>query len=310
MAYAHIPNLYKAREILLFKEVFALEKIHGTSAHIAWTARPTFAAGGVVRFFAGGIDHARFVALFDTDALAAKFREIGQDDVTVYGEAYGGKCQGMGKTYGPDLRFVVFDVKIDASWLAVPQAEDIAEHLGLEFVEYCKVSTDIASLDAARDADSVQALRNGMGAGHLREGIVLRPLVEVRMNNGERIIAKHKSDAFAERLHQPKIGKEPTEQMTEARAIADEWVTPMRLTHVLDKMPPETGIEQTGDVIRAMLEDVLREAAGEIEDTKDVRKAVGQAAARMFKARLQGALRVSAEMEEASREPHKDRMGG
>lgn len=295
MAYAHIPNLYKAQEILLFRECYALEKIHGTSAHIAWSRL-------LVTFFAGGVDYARFVSLFDAAALTGKFREIGQDDVTVYGEAYGGKCQGMGKTYGPDLRFVVFDVKVGASWLAVPQAEDVAEHLGLEFVEYCKVSTDIASLDAARDADSVQALRNGMGAGHPREGIVLRPLIEVRMNNGERIIAKHKNDAFAERIHQPKVGKEPTEQMTEARAIADEWITPMRLTHVLDKMQGgEMGIEQTGDVIRAMLEDVLREGAGEIQDTKDVRKAIGQAAARMFKTRLQGALRASAEMEEVSR---------
>jgi hypothetical protein len=34
MGYAHINNLYKDQEILIFKHVWALEKIHGTSAHI------------------------------------------------------------------------------------------------------------------------------------------------------------------------------------------------------------------------------------------------------------------------------------
>ena len=30
MGYLHIDNLYRAREILLLREAFALEKIHGT----------------------------------------------------------------------------------------------------------------------------------------------------------------------------------------------------------------------------------------------------------------------------------------
>src|SRR3990167_11482310 len=36
MSYMHIENLYKAQDILAFKRCFALEKIHGTSAHVAW----------------------------------------------------------------------------------------------------------------------------------------------------------------------------------------------------------------------------------------------------------------------------------
>ena len=47
MGYLHIPNLYKAQEILMFKRCYALEKIHGTSAHIAWD-------GNHIRFFSGG----------------------------------------------------------------------------------------------------------------------------------------------------------------------------------------------------------------------------------------------------------------
>ena len=37
MGYRHIDNLYKDQRILLFRECFALEKIHGTSAHVSWT---------------------------------------------------------------------------------------------------------------------------------------------------------------------------------------------------------------------------------------------------------------------------------
>jgi hypothetical protein len=35
-----------------------------------------------------------------------------------------------------------------------------------------------------------------------------------------------------------------------------------------------------------MTEDVLREAAGEIVDSKDARRAIGQRAAKLFKSRL------------------------
>ena len=34
MAYQHIDNLYKNQDILKFKECYALEKIHGTSASV------------------------------------------------------------------------------------------------------------------------------------------------------------------------------------------------------------------------------------------------------------------------------------
>ena len=34
MSYLHIQNLYKDPRILMLREVYALEKIHGTSAHI------------------------------------------------------------------------------------------------------------------------------------------------------------------------------------------------------------------------------------------------------------------------------------
>ena len=225
MSYMHIDNLYKDQRILDFKRLYALEKIHGTSAHVAYK-------DGKLLFYAGGVKYDTFVALFDQEDLARRFTELGHADVTVFGEAYGGKCQGMSQVYGPDLRFVAFEVTVGNSWLAVPDADQVIVGLGLEFVEYRETSSEIADLDVLRDAPSVQAMRNGMGEQR-REGIVLRPLFEVTLNNGKRLIAKHKGESFQERRKQPDVGGK-AEVLKQANAIAQEWVTPMRLTHVLD----------------------------------------------------------------------------
>ncbi len=282
MSYMHIDNLYKKPDILLFRECYAMEKIHGTSAHVSWKS-------GKLSMFSGGSRFDLFAALFDEASLAVKFAEIGAAEVVVFGEAYGGKIQHMSDTYGPNIRFVVFEVKIGDSWLAVPQAKEIADHLGLEFVHYDKTTTDIDALDALRDADSVQAVRNGMGEGHMREGIVIRPIIEVRKNNDERIIAKHKRDEFKETKTSREVG-EASPELSKANEIADEWITPMRLTHVLDSLGGEIGIERTGEVIRAMLEDVRREGIGEYVDNRDVRKALSYRAASLFKQRLKESL--------------------
>jgi len=274
MGYAKIPNLYKDDSVLLFRECYALEKVHGTSAHVAYR-------GGALQFFAGGNKHETFVALFDQGALLSAFAEIGHDPIVVYGEGYGGKCMGMKETYGSEQRFIAFEVQVGDCWLAVPQAEDVVTRLGLEFVPYICTLTDSDALDHLRDAPSEVAERRGIH-GKPREGIVLRPLIEVRKNNGERIIAKHKADAFAERVHVPRSLKQ-AEFLHEALAIAEEWVTPMRLVHVLDKLGGEVTIQRTGEVVKAMLDDVVIEANGEIADNKGTRKAIGRRAVCLFK---------------------------
>lgn len=287
MGYLKIPNLYKNTDILLFKECFASEKIHGTSVNITWQ-------DGKVCFFSGGAKHETFVALFDEEDLKAKFEALGHPYVRIHGEAFGGKMQGMRGTYGPDLRFVVFDIRIDKSWLAVPQMDDLARnHFGLDVVDWVKIPTTLEAIDAERDKPSVQAVKCGCGEDKLREGVVLRPLIEVTKNNGERVIAKHKGEAFHERVHQPKVREADPDKLrilSKAGEIAEEWVTEMRLSHVLDAFD-NPSIEDTKDVILAMVADVEVEAAGEIVMSKAARKAISSRTAQMFKARLQASLK-------------------
>lgn len=283
MAYLHIENLYRDTTILdNFKEVYAMEKIHGTSAHISYKS-------GRIAFFGGGDKYEDFVKLFDEEELKKRLDEMVGEDISVhvYGEFYGGKIMAMRETYGDKKRFVVFEVKIGDKWLNVPRAEAFAHQLDLEFVFYKRIPCTLEAFDEERDAPSVQAVRNIGKEDALREGIVVRPLEEFALNSGKRLIIKHKGEKFSERKSKRDTVMRPEKafQLSKARDIAAEWVTRMRLTHVLDKLGVEPLRTNLGKIIPAMLEDVQREGADEIEWTKEVGKAVGHATVELIKER-------------------------
>jgi hypothetical protein len=278
MGYMKIPNLYKDQDVLLFKEVFYMEKIHGTSAHIKWK-------NSKLSFFSGGVNRENFITLFDHDKLIEKFHDMGREEIVIYGEAYGGKCQKMAHTYGDKLRFVVFEVKIDGIWLDVESAFLLTTSFDLDFVDYGKCSTNIEELDKQMKAPSVQAVKCGITEPKEREGIVIRPLKEILKSDGNRIIAKHKNDSFRETKTKRNIDAKQLEIIQEANAIADEWVTEMRLVHVLDKFP-NASVKQTGDIIKAMIKDIEIEAEGEIVASKASRQAISRKTASMFKKML------------------------
>jgi hypothetical protein len=285
MGYMHIKNLYADQTILLFKDVYALEKIHGTSAHVGWKAKEK-----KVYLFSGGCSGDVFRSLFNRGELHQRFSDIFPlSDAIIYGEAYGGKIQHMSATYGKQVRFVAFEVRVGEVWLNVPNAKDVADKFGIEFVPFEKVS-GLPEIDNERDRVSIQAHRNGNG-DFMREGVVLRPIEEMTKSNGQRVIAKHKNAAFSETKTPREVTPEQAAQLSDATKICDEWVTEMRLVHVLDKLPQGIGMEKTIDVINAMVEDVVREAEHEILDSKAVRKMIGTRTAKMFKAYLEGKLK-------------------
>jgi hypothetical protein len=311
MGYMHIDNLYKDSRIFQFDECYALEKIHGTSAHISWNSETQ-----EITFFSGGEPHQRFTELFDIDSLKSQFFLL--KSMTIYGEAYGGKQQGMKDTYGTELKFVVFDVRMGVKpeqgegWLTVPEAEAIVKQLGLEFVDYVRIPTKLHRMDEERTKPSTQAVRNGITDPKEREGVVLRPIAESVDHRGNRIITKHKNDSFKETKTQREVDPEKLQVLADAIRIADEWVTEMRLDHVIDRakvlklqavqglVDPlaasvELDIKDTGAIVGLMVEDVKREAKGEIVESKDAMKAIGSAAARMFKKRLYGELVTNSE---------------
>lgn len=250
---------------------------------------------GKLHFFSGGEKHNNFVALFDEESLIKKLtEEFGTySTVIIYGEAYGGKQQRMSATYGKELRFTAFEVNIDDHWLDVPNAEDVSKKMGLEFVDYVKGPATLEFVNEQRDRPSVQAVRNGIVEPKMREGVVIRPLIELTKNNGNRVMAKHKGEKFSETKTPREVDPEKVKVLADAREVADEWVTAMRLSHVIDKLTPggiELGVKDTRHVISAMVQDVKDESEGEIVWSPTVSKAVGKAAATLFHKQLKAKL--------------------
>lgn len=299
MGYLKIPNLYKDQTLLADDEVVVMEKIHGTSAHLHFTRGEDGSVS--VRYFSGGVKHEDFVALFADreEAMLDGARALMfTSNMTVYGEACGGKCQKMSHAYGPNLRFVAFDVLADGQWQAPVFAHGFAMGTSLEFVPWWQMKPTMANLDGARDMPSQFAMRSGYGV-HNAEGIVIRPLYERVNHRGERVIAKHKRAEFCETKSKRETSVDPEKhrRMLEAEAIATEWVTEMRIAHVADRAIPgqDPLPEHLGKLIPAMQEDVRVEAGDEIVWNKDVERAVGTHTAVMVKAIARKRLEAQAQ---------------
>lgn len=294
MGYRKIPNLYRPEisDILEEPELYAMEKIHGTSAHIRYHS------DGTLSFSAGGASHQQFIDLFDQTALldnlnkAIKRRYWEAKSLVVYGEAYGSKINAQTWRYGKPLRFVAFDVYTTSEWgnelwLAVPDADLLVQELGLEFVHYEVVSSKLADLDAARDKPSTQAKRNGIEGDQPTEGVVLRPLTEKPARNFDRMMAKHKRKEERE----TKTDFQPGDKVAvyeAAQAIAQEWVTEERLNHVIQKvcLDQAPSVKHFQSIVNGMVDDVITEGGQMLVDTPEARKAIGAKAAKLFKTRL------------------------
>lgn len=283
--FPHMDNLYRNPDALTLpeQECYAMEKLDGTSAHIGWKSPH-------IHYFSGGSKYETFKSIFDEASLVRGFEMLfkPEDSVKIYGEAYGAKIQGFAHRYGDQLRFCAFEVQVNGVWLSVPEAQKIVEYLGLEFVHYVRIPCTVEALNAERDKPSVQAERNGMGVQD-SEGIIIRPLTERFREDGTRCIWKHKRERCREMKTPRSLDPDKNKVLEDAKAIAEEWVVPERLRHVMDsvavkleKAVENLQIENTKDIIEAMVLDIVTEGKGEFVDTKEARQAMGRRAARLF----------------------------
>jgi hypothetical protein len=214
----------------------------------------------------------------------------------------------MSKTYGNEFRFIVFDIAINDRWCSVENMADIATKFGLEVVPHYKIPCTIEALDAERDKPSEVAVRRGITEPRKREGIVIRPLKELYLDESGtgRVIAKHRIKEMRETTTDRKVGAN-LEVLKQAEAIADEWVTPMRLQHVLQNVAANKGwniealgMESMKDVINEMVRDVYKESNAveegqEKEGTEVIKsgeadKAIARKAGGLYRDYLMGRL--------------------
>lgn len=291
MGYMHIDSLYKFPDFFhLFTEVYAMEKIHGTSTWFHYDAK-----NNMIKFHSGGEKYEDFRQLFDYGFLSRILHEIcsenNWDIVKVHGEGYGGKQQKMSATYGPKLRFIAFDVYVETDettfFLDVPLAEQVVKKLNLEFVHYVEGPNNPEWIESQSNMESVQAIRKGMGSGKLREGVVIRPLTETKMKNGKRAIFKHKNAEFWEIRSRRPLG-ERVKVAEVVNEIVNDWVTENRFQHVVDRVlqQKENKVIETKDIrvfLELMVEDVKRESEGEVVWSEKLTRSIRQKSAQMFK---------------------------
>ena len=103
-------------------------------------------------------------------------------------------------------------------------------------------------------------------------------------------MAKFKDEAFEERKSMKKEPLHPVES-AEADAFAEEWVTSMRLEHVLQQAH-EKGIaadsmRDMGYIIKLMADDVLRESNASDDDWKQFHKSVALDTRKLYEKRLE-----------------------
>ncbi len=294
MGYLKIQNLYKDQTVLNFKEVYVLEKIHGTSAHISFGYRGSPLITPTISFFAGGGSYEEFKKLFNEELLMGVWSGLKSNNTfIVYGESYGGKQQKMSETYGKAPKFVAFDVLVITEsrqyWLSVPLAEEFCKKFGIEFVYWEKVECTPEKLNEMRDRPSIQAKRNGIEGHKTSEGIVIRPLIEFITNSGNRVIAKHKTEAFSERASKrdTNLSPEKMQIISKAEDIANEFATEMRFNHVWDKLSADNKSFQNPSLIpfmcHAMIEDIRVECKDEFVDSKETQRAISKKTSQIFK---------------------------
>lgn len=163
------------------------EKVDGTNIRVIWNTEIAF-GGKTERAQIPALLVNRLNELFLP--LVDKFAEMFKDGACLYGEGYGAKIQKGGGNYLPDQDFVLFDVKIGDWWLQRQDIEDVGERLGLDVVPI------IGSGDLSK---MVQYAKHGFQSqwgNFLAEGIVARPVTELKLRNGGRVITKIKYKDF------------------------------------------------------------------------------------------------------------------
>jgi len=117
--------------------------------------------------------------------------EIFDCPVCLYGEGYGAKIQKGGGNYIPDKQsFILFDIKIGECWLQRKDIEDIAEILNIKTVPIIGIGTLYDAIEKTRKGF------NSQWGNFVSEGIVLRPEIELKTRNNQRIITKIKHKDF------------------------------------------------------------------------------------------------------------------
>lgn len=170
------------------------EKVDGTNISIVWDGHKVKFHGRTERTQIPLHLVNKLNELFSGETNEEMFEQIfGETPMILYGEGYGYKIQ-KGGDYRDDVSFILFDVYQPTNdiWLKRDDVEDIAKKLGIEIVPIvCRDTIEGAVKLVKAKPDSIIA-KNGAKM----EGVVGRPIVELKDRLDKRVIIKVKVRDF------------------------------------------------------------------------------------------------------------------
>lgn len=174
--------------------VFVTEKIHGANGRFTYLEGEGFYCGSRNEWKREEDGNLWWRALRESKGLREFLTAC--PGVTVYGEVFG---QVQDLKYGTkkgDVRFAAFDILVGNEWVPAARAREWSEPFGLPWVPTIANGIDF-------DLERILVLAEGpslvLGAEHVREGCVVKPLTERTSPEIGRVQLKAVSNAYLER---------------------------------------------------------------------------------------------------------------
>lgn len=166
------------------------EKIDGTNIRVYWDGHnvsfygrteksqiPTELLEKLNTLFGGNINEEMFEQKF------------GEKPVLLFGEGYGGKIQNGG-SYKKDCDFILFDVFIGGNYQSRQTVKEIAEYFNIDIVPTIMIGKLQDGIDYVK-TNPISTIGT-----HPMEGLVGRPIQELKNRCGHRVIVKIKACDF------------------------------------------------------------------------------------------------------------------
>ena len=172
------------------------EKVDGTNIRIMWNGENITFGGKTDNAQIPTFLFSRLQELFNNrQTFIDTFKNDNNPDeeikVCLYGEGYGARIQKGGGNYIPNgVDFVLIDVKIGDWWLKREGIEDVAQKFNLKVVPIIGKGTLKDMTEITR-----KGLKSQWG-NFIAEGMVAKPLIELKTRSGKRIITKIKHKDF------------------------------------------------------------------------------------------------------------------
>lgn len=167
------------------------EKIDGTNIRIYWDGHKVSYYGRTDKAQIPSQLMNRLIELFGGDINEEMFEQkFGDMPVMLIGEGYGAKIQKVGGDYRADNDFILFDVCINGNYQPRDSVKDIANYFNIDVVPTIMVGRLQDGVDYVKSKP-----KSKIGNAD-SEGLVARPLKELKDRTGNRIIVKIKVRDF------------------------------------------------------------------------------------------------------------------